>query len=94
MIANGANNIEKAHGVKIVYFSQNLNILNPALSILQNAMETSVYNERDVRTILTRLLFRREDVHKKVEVLSGGERVKAAFAKVFLSDSRVLINYG
>nr|WP_279230473.1 ATP-binding cassette domain-containing protein [Clostridium thermarum] len=38
-----------------------------------------------------RLLFRREDLNKKVELLSGGERVKGALAKIMVGDFNVLI---
>lgn len=44
-----------------------------------------------IRTVLARLLFIGDEIFKKVGILSGGERVKVAFAKVFLSDMNVLI---
>ena len=44
--------------------------------ILENVKESSHYSEQFIRTILSRLQFRREDVHKKVKILIGGERVK------------------
>jgi macrolide transport system ATP-binding/permease protein len=44
-----------------------------------------------VRTVLARLLFKREDVFKPVGVLSGGERVKVSLAKVFLGDYNILL---
>ena len=40
-------------------------------TILENVLEETNYTEAFVRTILARLLFRREDVHKPVHVLSG-----------------------
>ena len=40
---------------------------------------------------MARLHFFRDDVFKKVNVLSGGERVKVAFAKLFVSDVNTLI---
>ncbi|HRU42085.1 MAG TPA: ATP-binding cassette domain-containing protein, partial [Candidatus Diapherotrites archaeon] len=43
------------------------------------------------RTILARLLFRRDDVHKKAGKLSGGERVRTCFAKIFCSDANVIV---
>ena len=44
-----------------------------------------------MRGILARLLIRREDVFKKASVLSGGERVKLAFAKLFGSPANLLL---
>lgn len=76
---------------KIGYFSQNLDTLDTHVSILENVMSTAIQDETTVRTVLARLHFYREDVYKEVQVLSGGERVKVAFAKLFVSDYNTLI---
>ncbi|MGV8981912.1 ribosomal protection-like ABC-F family protein [Clostridium sp.] len=91
MILEGDTSIKKAKGAKIGYFSQDMNILNVDLSILENVMENSIYDETFARILLSRLLFKKEEVYKKINVLSGGERVKASFVKVFLSDINLLI---
>ncbi|OEH93615.1 ribosomal protection-like ABC-F family protein [Bacillus solimangrovi] len=83
--------VQISSAVKIGYFSQNLDILDLNQTMLENVKETSIHDETLIRTVLARLLFKNEDVYKKVSVLSGGERVKVAFAKVFLSDMNVLI---
>lgn len=41
--------------------------------------------------LLSRLLIKKDDVYKKVSILSGGERVKVSFAKIFLSNFNILI---
>ena len=91
MIVEGDYSIKTAKGAKIGYFSQDMNILKAELSILESVMENSIYDETFARILLSRLLFKKEDVYKKVSVLSGGERVKASFVKVFLSDINLLI---
>ena len=91
MIAEGAPGIESTKELKSGYFSQEMDILQPELSILDNVMRKSIYPEHFARTLLARLLFRREDVSKKVEVLSGGERVKLSFAKIILEDYDLLL---
>lgn len=89
--------IEQAPGITITpsavigYFSQNLDQLDTEKSILDNVMSTSNQSETMVRIILARLRFFRDDVYKPVHVLSGGERVKIAFAKVFVSRINVLL---
>lgn len=83
--------IKLSQGLKIGYFSQDMNILNEELSILENVMNNCIYDETYARILLARLLFKREEVYKKVSVLSGGEKVKAALAKVLLSDINLLI---
>ncbi|MFM1654179.1 Vga family ABC-F type ribosomal protection protein [Brevibacillus sp. B_LB10_24] len=77
--------------VKMGYFSQNVNIVDVEKSILENVSSTSKQDETTIRTVLARLHFFRDDVYKLAGVLSGGERVKVALAKIFLSDSNTLI---
>jgi macrolide transport system ATP-binding/permease protein len=91
LIMNGDNSIKVSGTVKVGYFSQSLDILDENKSIIENVMETSIYNETFARILLSRLLFKREDIYKKIRVLSGGERVKASFAKIFLQDINLLI---
>lgn len=91
MIINKEIGIHIAKGAKIGYFSQEMNILNIDKTILENVMISSMYDETLARTLLSRLLFKRDDVYKKVNVLSGGERVKVSFAKILLEDINLLI---
>lgn len=91
MIVDGDSDIKLSQKIKIGYFSQSLDILDGDLSIIENVMKDSIYDETFVRTTLSRLLFKREDIYKKVKVLSGGEKVKVSFAKIFLSDINMLI---
>lgn len=90
-IINQEEGIIISPAMKIGYFSQDLNILDEEKTILQNVKITSRQDETFIRTVLARLYFFREDVYKKVGVLSGGERVKVALAKLFLSDINTLI---
>lgn len=83
--------ISLSPALKIGYFSQNLNILETNKSIIENVQSTSKQNETLIRTVLARMHFFREDVHKLVNVLSGGERVKVALTKLFLSDINMLV---
>jgi pleuromutilin/lincosamide/streptogramin A transport system ATP-binding/permease protein len=76
---------------KIGYFAQNIELLDLEKTILENVKEKSKQKETLIRTVLARLGFEQEDVHKKVSVLSGGERVKVSLAKLFVSDCNTLI---
>ncbi|WP_110112081.1 ribosomal protection-like ABC-F family protein [Bacillus sp. CGMCC 1.16541] len=91
MIHQSHENITVAKPAKMGYFHQQLKNLDEEKSILENVQKSSRYTETFIRTVLSRLLFKREDVHKKVCMLSGGERVKTALAKVFLGDYNVLL---
>ena len=91
LIWSGATGIRLVPKAKIGYFKQNLDTLDLSKTVLENVMETSVQSEKTMRGILARLLIRREAVFKKVSVLSGGERVKLAFAKLFGSPANLLL---
>lgn len=75
----------------IGYFYQQLESLDLNSSILENIQSSSNYNETTVRTALARLNIKADEVHKKVSVISGGERVKVQLVKLLMSDSQVLI---
>lgn len=77
--------------VKVGYFSQHLTILDEHKTIIENIQLTSSQSETLVRTVLARMHFWDEDVYKKVSILSGGEKVKVALAKLFLSDVNMLV---
>ena len=77
--------------VKIGYFSQHITILKDQISILENVQLSSKQNETMIRTVLARMQFRNDDVYKKVAMLSGGEKVKVALAKLFLSNVNMLL---
>lgn len=91
MIVDGAPGIRTAESGRLGYFRQSLSGLSESRSILENVMETSIYPEATARTVLARLLFKREDAFKPVGVLSGGERVKVALAQLFLLDCNILL---
>ena len=91
MIIDRENSISLSKGSKIGYFSQDMNILDGNLSIVDNVMESSIYSENFARLLLARLLFKGNDIYKKIDVLSGGEQIKVSFAKILLQDISLLI---
>lgn len=76
---------------RLAYFRQSFENLEPGETVLWNVMRDSVQKETVARTILARLLLQGDDVHKTVAVLSGGEKIKVAFAKLFVSSANVLL---
>ncbi len=91
MILGEEAGIKRSKNLKIGYFSQALDILDGTRSIIDNVMETSIYDENFSRLILARLLIKGEKVKGKASILSGGERVKLSLAKIILSDINFLI---
>ena len=78
------------------YFAQNrLDNLDPRRTVMEEAMEMRHLNrdvtEQMARAILGGLLFRKDDVFKKVSVLSGGEKSRLALAKLLLAPPNLLL---
>jgi ATP-binding cassette subfamily F protein 3 len=78
--------------LQIGYFAQAHEGLNPANTLIQE-IETVAPNMLlvEARHYLGRYLFSGDDVFKKVEVLSGGERGRLALAKLSLQDTNLLL---
>ena len=91
-----AGTIELGHNVRAGYFSQNrLDVLNPDHTVLVEAMEMRAFNpdltEQTARTLLGAFLFRKDDVHKKIAILSGGEKSRLALARLLLAPPNLLL---
>ena len=76
--------------LRIGYFAQGLEQLTPAKTALDNVLANCVQSEAVARTVMARLLLSSEDGQKPVAILSGGERVKVALAKLIVSDANAL----
>lgn len=76
---------------KAAYYSQNQEILNFEKTVLENVLSEAAYPEHICRAVLANLYFNPNDLGKKIKVLSGGERVKAALAKTLVSGCNFLI---
>lgn len=83
--------ISISSSIQMGYFDQHMMILDEETSILENVQSTSTQNETLIRTVLARMNFVGDDVHKRVNVLSGGEKVKIALSRLFLSDVNMLV---
>ena len=91
IILGESDGISIAKNVKIGYFDQSQNILDDTKTILENIKEDSKWDESFIRINLSEFGFKKDSVNKKVEELSGGERVKVAICKIILSDNNLLI---
>jgi ATPase subunit of ABC transporter with duplicated ATPase domains len=77
--------------VKVGYLEQELQKLNPAQTVLEEATGNSALDQAYARTLLGGLLFPGETVLKPVGVLSGGEKVRLALAKILLAAPDMLV---
>jgi ATP-binding cassette subfamily F protein 3 len=85
--------IEVGTGVRIGYFAQETEtFLNPELTVLEQIEQDAPTSEIPaLRDYLGSFLFHSDDVYKKVEVLSGGEKSRLALLKILLHPANVLI---
>jgi len=85
--------VKTGYNVKIGYFAQNQSeYLNPDLTVFETIDAVSDDTNRSkIRDILGAFLFSGDEVYKKVQVLSGGERNRLALAVMMLQPINVLI---
>jgi ATP-binding cassette subfamily F protein 3 len=81
------------HNVRAGYFAQyRLDTLDPNRSVLEEALDTPQrVTETFVRTVLGSFLFRGDDVFKRVNVLSGGEKSRLALVKLLLDPPNLIL---
>jgi ATP-binding cassette, subfamily F, member 3 len=81
------------HNTKSGYYSQyRVDMLRPERTVLEEALDTPQrITEQFVRTLLGSFLFRGDDVFKKVDVLSGGEKSRLALVKLLLDPPNLLL---
>lgn len=81
------------HNVKAGYYSQyRVDMLQTGHTVLEEALDTpQTVGEQFVRTLLGCFLFRGDDVFKRVEVLSGGEKSRLALVKLLLDPPNLLL---
>ncbi len=75
----------KPVSVPTAVLDQEYKILNNEKSVLENVYESTDLDEVECRNQLALFQFTKDQVFQKVESLSGGEKLKAALAKILLS---------
>ena len=78
--------------VEVGYFDQTLKMIDDNNTVITEfKMAFPDLLEQEVRDMLALFLFVGEDVHKKINVLSGGEKVRLQLCKIFAAHPNVLI---
>jgi ATP-binding cassette subfamily F protein 3 len=84
---------EEGHNLELAYFAQDqARTLDPALSVLEQITRAAPFDMvPKLRNLLGAFLFHGDDVHKRVSVLSGGERNRLALAILLLRPANLLL---
>lgn len=78
--------------VEIGYYDQEHHVLHPDKTLFDEISdEYPTLNNTEIRNTLAAFLFTGDDVFKKIDSLSGGERGRLSLAKLMLSESNFLI---
>lgn len=83
--------VKSSPQVRIGYFGQEVDALDPDKTILQEVLQVDGLNQTDARTLLACFLFRGEEVFKKIGLLSQGQKCRVAFVKLYFSGANVLV---
>lgn len=77
--------------VKIGYFSQQLENLNDANTVLEEVQSLNIASASEVRTILASFRFGADRMDDQVAYLSMGEKCRLSFIKLYFSEANLLL---
>ncbi|MEZ4864579.1 MAG: ABC-F family ATP-binding cassette domain-containing protein [Caldilineaceae bacterium] len=86
-----AGSLRFGASLKVGYFAQAHEKLNPARTVLETLLDYRNLPIGEARNYLAQYLFRGEDVFKPVQMLSGGERARLALALLALEGANFLL---
>jgi ATP-binding cassette subfamily F protein uup len=91
-----SGNLIKGETLKIGYFSQHLDLINPEIRVIDYIKEESSIIETldgsiDCSTLLEEFLFDKDLQYSKVKMLSGGEKRRLQLIRVLSTNPNVLI---
>lgn len=87
-----AGSISLGTNVHIGYYDQEHHVLHPDKTLFEEISDDYPYlNNTEIRNTLAAFLFTGDEVLKRIEYLSGGERGRLSLAKLMLSESNFLI---
>jgi ATPase subunit of ABC transporter with duplicated ATPase domains len=84
--------VEAGHGLKLGYYAQEHETLDPKTSVLANLLSSSPsLGEQEARNVLGSFLFSGDTVDQPAGTLSGGEKTRLALAALVVSSANVLL---
>lgn len=92
LLSPDTGSIRPGTNVEIGYYDQEHHVLHPEKTLFEEISDDyPMLNNTQIRNTLAAFLFTGDDVFKKIESLSGGERGRLSLAKLMLSESNFLI---
>lgn len=89
---DGEGGIVSGHGLKIGYFAQEHDTIDPQKSVWQNTIDACPEaGEQDLRGLLGAFMFTGEQLDQPAGTLSGGEKTRLALAALVSSRANVLL---
>ena len=81
------------HNAKIGYFSQHrADTLDPEKTVLEEVLASApLMREDEARGVLGSFMFRKDDIYKKTQVLSGGEKSRLNLVKFLVDPPNLLL---
>lgn len=89
--ATDEGSVSIGESVKVAYLPQNITFKDEELSVVDCFREDFMILEGKAREYLSKFMFFGSDVFKKVNKLSGGERVRLKLSKLLYEDINLLI---
>ena len=83
--------VQLGNRVKVGYFSQSYERLNPEDTILDNFLTEYGFTDEETRSLLGGMLFVGEAVFKQIKDLSGGQKARLVLLKLVLDGANLLI---
>ena len=94
MHAKDSGDITWSMNANIGFFSQDAEEnIDSELSLIDwmGQWSDSSDTEQEIRSVLGKLLFSKDDIHKPISVLSGGEKRRMLFGKIIMQEPNVII---
>jgi len=90
--SSDTGSIDPGHGLRLGYYAQEHETLDPGRTVLENLMSASPsLSDTEGRSLLGSFLFSGDTVYQPAGTLSGGEKTRLALACLVVSSANVLL---
>jgi ATP-binding cassette subfamily F protein 3 len=87
-----AGSVRWGANLNIGYYDQKLDDFDPESTVLEEVAEGRMGDRsQELRDVLAMMLFRGDDIHKPIGLLSGGERARVRLAQLLIDKPNVLV---